>query len=232
MINRRAWNMKCLSPLVLLILWVSTGVSNEVFADSSAARKQYQELVLQLSKSSADKISTFPFYDLRRAFFDARIAETDSNLENLQKAFDEAIRSGDAQKTVTAAEALLEHNYTSSRTHVMLSFLYGNEGKMEKSKFHSLVSEGLFRSIVAKGDGKSPETAWTVFAVSEEYDTLKKLGRFGKVSQSAFSQKDRHYDKLDSLDPKTGDKKVYYFDVTNLFARYKEQLSGKAAVKR
>ncbi len=201
-------------------------------ADVDRSADHYRQMVSQLKVANEEQIRKFPFEQLRRAFFDARIAETDSELENLQKAFDDAIRSGDSEKTVTTAEALLEHNYTSSRTHVMLSFLYGNEGKAEKSKFHSLVSEGLFRSIVAKGDGKSPETAWTVFAVSEEYDTLKKLGRFGKVSQSAFSQKDRHYDKLDSLDPKTGDKKVYYFDVTNLFARYKEQLSGKASAKR
>jgi hypothetical protein len=46
----------------------------------------------------------------------------------------------------------------------------------ERAGFHKAVVQGLLRSIMDSGDGKSTETAYIVISVHEEYVVLQVLG--------------------------------------------------------
>lgn len=45
-----------------------------------------------------------------------------------------------------------------------------------ESSWHAAWYRGLLESILSSGDGASPETAWVVISLAEEYATLKYLG--------------------------------------------------------
>jgi len=75
------------------------------------------------------------------------------------------------------------------------------------------ISEGLLKSIVASGDGKSPKTAYKVISIPEEYMTLWYLG-LEPEGQSVGKSDGVTCDILSVKDRKTGKKSDVYFDIT------------------
>ena len=71
---------------------------------------------------------------------------------------------------------LLELDDTDIGTHLMLSGAYQMEGKEREEQIHQEIAMGLLESILSSGDGKSPQTAWKVIQVPEEYIVLRILG--------------------------------------------------------
>jgi hypothetical protein len=68
--------------------------------------------------------------------------------------------------------------------------------------------------IMAKGDGRSPETAWKVGSVREEYDIVRALGLTVK-SQSLIGGK-KPYDMLEVADAR-GNVLRLWFDISAFY---------------
>lgn len=75
------------------------------------------------------------------------------------------------------------------------------------------ISEGLLKSIVATGDGKTPKTAYKVISIPEEYMTLwylglrsenQSVGKFDGITCDVFQVKNQ----------KNGERSTVYFDIT------------------
>jgi hypothetical protein len=71
---------------------------------------------------------------------------------------------------------------------------------------------GLVDSILSSGDGKTPETAYHVISVDEEYAVLNTLG-FKVVKQSLMESKGHSYDKMEVLHMKSKEPGMIYFNV-------------------
>ncbi len=71
------------------------------------------------------------------------------------------------------------------------------------------------RAILATGSGQSPDSAYAVINVRDEYVVLNYLG-YSSSSQSLIRGKGgRSYDKLEAVSRKdSSDRKVFYFDIT------------------
>jgi len=90
---------------------------------------------------------------------------------------------------------------------------------MDKAEFHRTVFRGLINSIRNSGDGKSPETAWVVITVHEEYVILRVLG-FRPSQQSLLSQNGHSYDVMKVKNAEDGTEQTFYFNVDIPFKHY------------
>lgn len=75
------------------------------------------------------------------------------------------------------------------------------------------ISEGLLKSIVASGDGKSPKTAYKVISIPEEYMALWYLG-LASGNQSLSTEEGITCDVFEVKNRRDGEKSKVYFDIT------------------
>jgi hypothetical protein len=94
-------------------------------------------------------------------------------------------------------------------------------GSPLESEHHARWFRGLVDSILASGDGRTPETAFVVISVPEEYSVLRAL-RMRPTSQSLSPG---FIDALSVVSDK-GDRGVIYFNPAAHFRRLKGQLGA------
>jgi hypothetical protein len=92
-------------------------------------------------------------------------------------------------------------------------------GAVDQAEFHRTVFRGLVSSIRNSGDGKSPETAWVVINVHEEYVILRILG-FTPGEQSLLHNNGHSYDVMKVKNAKDGTGQTFYFNVDIPFKHY------------
>lgn len=123
-----------------------------------------------------------------------------------------AIDEGQYEKALKDAQAMLERNYVDIDTHVVCKIAYQRLNNAEKYDFHRFVVSGLIGSILNSGDGKTPETAFQVINVREEYAVLNALG-YRMEEQSPIESKGHNYARVIAVHKKTGETAVVYFNV-------------------
>ena len=92
----------------------------------------------------------------------------------------------------------------------MYSNLYGKESQEALDAYVQGVM--LFSAISSTGNGKTPETAFHVICVSDEYGLMEMLGLSMK-SQSLIEKKGRSYDLMELEENEFGLESMY-FDIT------------------
>src|SRR6266850_7871936 len=102
---------------------------------------------------------------------------------------------------------------------------------METSVLHRAIARGLISSISASGDGKTPETAFPVISVREEYIYL--LVNDYKVTMQALLQtKDGPVDAMSAVNNKTGRNETVYFGINRLFASLAKQFPDNSSAPK
>jgi hypothetical protein len=109
-------------------------------------------------------------------------------------------------------EKIVKGHFVNSRAHMTLDMSYEKIGEQEKASFYYLIAYGLVQSILASGNGKSPETAYQVIAVLEEYVITDVLG-YKVEEQTLIDHEGSSYDRLDVVKIKTNEKATLYFNV-------------------
>lgn len=97
-------------------------------------------------------------------------------------------------------------------------------GRTEESELHVAWYKGLVGSVLSSGDGRSPQSAWVVISVQEEYAILRGL-RARAVSQELVEGR---IDKLD-IERSNGQRATIYFDPKAHFQRLVKQREEAAA---
>jgi len=72
--------------------------------------------------------------------------------------------------------------------------------------------------IMARGDGRSAETAWKVGNVHEEYEIVHALGL--EVQSQALVVRKKPYDVLTVRDPRDGTTRALWFDIGSFFPEF------------
>ena len=96
--------------------------------------------------------------------------------------------------------------------------------------FERAVASGLFRSIVASGDGMTPETPFVVIAIAEEYMVLRERG-LRPAGQALLQTANGPVDALTGVDPANGMRQTLYFDVNRLFMALDRRLGEPQRAK-
>ena len=115
-------------------------------------------------------------------------------------------------KALQHAQLILDKEFVDIDAHHISRIVYKEMGNLRQQDFHQFVTKGLIESILDSGDGKSPETAYLVISVKEEYVILSVLG-FKLEKQSLAGSKGHSYDKMEVKNPRTQEAAIIYFNV-------------------
>ena len=138
-----------------------------------------------------------------------------SNYDELKAALgDDTITEEGWRKAAQIVEKELESDPTNLRFHlykqIVYSNLYGKESQEEFDAYTQVVM--LFSAISSTGNGKTPETAFHVISVPDEYGLMEMFGLSMK-SQSLIEKKGRSYDLMELEENEFGLESMY-FDIT------------------
>lgn len=152
------------------------------------------------------------FAALRLAYADNPPKDAEGADPDVSKSMFASMRDKKYGKAVEYAEQIIKGEFVNIDAHLVASAAYKEKGDAEKEKFHRYVAEGLIKSILKSGDGKSQATAFTVISTEEEYVILRVYG-LTPGSQSLLSAGGHHYDRLDAVNPKTNEKVTLFFNI-------------------
>jgi hypothetical protein len=178
---------------------------------SQQGKPTYESLLERVKKEDPE----VDFTALRMAYADSpNYKETDSDL---RKAMFSALNEKNYDKAIAVAGQILDVNYLDIDAHLVSAIVSKRKNDTERQKRHDYVGKGLTQSILASGDGKTPETAYVVISVDEEYSLLRVLG-LRMQSQALLGLGAHHYDKLEVTDREVQGKRTLFFNIDKPYA--------------
>lgn len=182
----------------------------------------YQSLVERLKKNDR----TVDFRQLRVAYSETEgFSPYGADREGRQKMF-AALDEKNFDQAAEQAEKILKDKYVDIYAHFVAARAYGELGKADKSEFHDFAFNGLLKSIMGTGDGKSPETAFFVIAVEEEYALLDVM-RMNVRGQSLIRKDGHSYDLMRVTDSQSGKEIEFYFNIDRVLGYMEKRLKNK-----
>jgi hypothetical protein len=177
--------------------------------DKTARPESYAELISSVQAGQTD----IDYTKLRLAY----TASSEYNPFNLG-AKDMRYRSWNTFRQEKLAEALnlseqlQKNSYIDIEAHMLCDLAYRQQGRLEKADFHRAVAKGLLQSIYASGDGATPEKAYQVISLDEEYAYL--LANNLKMERQGLVRHGQHnYDVLRVISLESGMEKTIYFNI-------------------
>lgn len=170
----------------------------------------YGILLEQVKQADPD----FDFTELRWTF--AQTANYDPynfDESGLEDSMYDAYDNQDYELAIEIANQLLEKNYLLPDPHFIALQSYDKLGDQKNADFHNYFLRGLITSIAKSGDGRSPETAFIVVQIKEEYFMLNILGL--QDSEQTFTEINGiPYDVFNGIDETTNNPTTIYFDIS------------------
>jgi len=177
-------------------------------AEQQKAEHEYSEMLARVQQG--DMTVDFRAFRVAGAL---RSGPHASQLETEERtAFRNITVSGDWTGALDSAKRALDRNYASPIAHFDAMVASQKLQQADEAAVHEKILNALLDSIRQSGDGKSPETAYFVVAVQEEYIFLNRVLHLQGKSQS-WVRKDGHfYDRLLVLDPATNQTQYLWFN--------------------
>ncbi len=129
------------------------------------------------------------------------------------KEINAAIDTGNWTRALEIVNSLLEKNYVRIRSHLSALLIYDKQGDTERARFHHAFINGLFRSIMSSGDGRSAASAFVVINTEEEYDVIG-LSGLQPGSQALRHEGGKSFDVMTVTPRKGGEPIQLFFDIT------------------
>jgi hypothetical protein len=177
-----------------------------------AAAQKYAALLERAKQSDA----TIDFRELRLAYTDTADYNPYSSDRESRKEMFAALNAKEFARAIGAAEKILTKNFVEINSHFVSYVAHRELGNADKSKFHKFMFDGLVKSILSSGDGKTADTAFVVISTDEEYTLFNVLGLVPN-GQSLISQNGHSYDRLGATDRKSQEASAYFFNIDKPF---------------
>ena len=148
---------------------------------------------------------------------------------NDEKALTDALKASDCPKILSAANRLLDLNFTNITAHVYASSCARKLNDESSAQYHRKVALGLLASIARSGNGQAPQSAYVIVSIDEEYAFLSTAGY--RVKDQSLVQFGQHEcDAIEVVDA-TGLQKTVYFNVDRPWAWLAQKFPPKAGGK-
>ena len=180
----------------------------------------YYDSLKLIKEKDIEKLDSIDFVKFRYAFLAVRDRDNLSIPDELEQKLRKNVQTGNIEEVLTLCEQVLEYDYTDIYAHVMRNYIL--EQNNEDVTFFREYVYRLVDSIFKSGDGKTPETAFHVTQVSEEYELLKFM-HLQNTRQRLVGIGQHSFDELTCLDEE-GNKFVVYFDITEHMAAIMKML--------
>jgi hypothetical protein len=191
--------------LLLVVLLCRTAIAQ----DTPKPQVSYERLVERVKGGD----QTVDFRQLRLAYMDSTTYSHGQDAEPQKKAMMAALNSKDFRGAIRNADIVLTSSYVDMDAHFAEYIANRELSATDKAEFHKFVFQALLKSITDSGDGKTPETAFQVIQVHEEYVLLRFMGIGLPESQSLLHKNGHSYDEIKFKDPKSGQAVTLYFNV-------------------
>ena len=153
------------------------------------------------------------FFTLRLAFTKTRNYDPyNSDISEIHDEIEKLIDSQQYEKALEKAHGILENKYVDIKSHLFCSFIYRQLGDSLKTDYHYYFYNGLQESIYLSGDGKSPQTAFIVIEIAEEYDLLGRL-RMKYMGQRLVREDNYPFDLVKAFDRRQDREVELYFNI-------------------
>ena len=188
---------------------------------------KYSEFVRQLEAGN----TKIDYKEFRYSFLESKQfqikAEKKTQYDSLKMAMFAEANAAHYSEVIRLSKAMLSIDYTSQVAHKYLQQTYKIIGDIAKrNKYHD-IEFGLIYSISLSGNAKTCATSWEVIQVEEEYFTLAMIGAKLK-KQSIDKSGTKICDKMEVVN-EDGKDEVYYFDITKLFQKEQNRISGQGS---
>ena len=187
------------------------------------AASRYGDLVAQLRNGRTD----VDLLALRNAYAeDASYDPYAFKLKFLVPEMNKAFAERDCATAMTRAQSILDITFVYIDAHFVTGICRQQAGEEEPARRAITLARGLLGSILKSGDGKSPETAYQVIMIAEEYTVLGGL-RLRKQSQSLINANGHVYDRLDAKPADSETPVAVFFNIDRPMAALGRQLQQK-----
>ena len=160
---------------------------------------------------------TVDFIELMMASADRTAAER-TVPEATRNALMAALEANDNRRAAQVAEILIAFEFTATAYHLGIAEIYNRLGDAEKESMHRVWADRIVRALLSTGDGQSPQTAYCVQSIEDEYSIMFRLG-YEVTMQSLILSDRKTYDLLSGTDTATGKAVALHFDVGTPFAQ-------------
>ena len=167
---------------------------------------EYAKLLADLKAGNTN----IDYARLRLSYVDSPERKKAKDTSDDEKAMSQALQSKDFAVALKHAEAVLDQAYVNMDAHFVAFVAERELGDPGKAEFHKTVFRGLIDSIRNSGDGKSPEKAWVIISVHEEYVVLRAMG-LKPSGQSLMMDQGHAYDVMKAKD-EDGKEETFYFN--------------------
>jgi uncharacterized protein DUF4919 len=182
--------------------------------DELATRQAYQTMVQKVKAGD----STVDFVELIAAASDWDLSSKTVISAPNRDVMVEAFKKKDYKKATDLAEQVLDYEFTNRSLHRATENAYIKLGDKARAEFHHNIAEKLLSAILSTGDGQSPQTAYCVQGIREEYVIMDHFG-YEVSSQAYLGSGESTYDMLSGVDRKSKKAVSLYFDISGLFRR-------------
>ena len=181
-------------------------------ATAQPAKSAYEPLVERVKGGDFG----VDFRELRMAFTETKAYSPYGGGLPARRAASAALNARNYEEAVKQAELVLAANFVDLNGH-FVAFVANRElGRADRADFHRKVFDGLIKSVMSPGDGKSTASAFVVISTDEEYVVLSYLG-LRPAGQSLLNEKGHSYDAMRAVNPKTNETVTYYFNIDKPF---------------
>jgi hypothetical protein len=203
--------------LVVLGLLALAALPPAVAAPAPDQPSEFAVLLASLKAGNTD----IDYTRLRLSYMDSPEYKVAKDTSKSEKTMFEELDKKDYPAALKAAETVIESEYVNIDAQFVAMEANRQMGVTDKAQFHLTVFRRLIDSIRNSGDGKSPETAWVVINVHEEYVLLRVLGFQRFPMQQSLIHKDGHsYDEMKVKKAEDGTEQIFYFNVDIPFKHY------------
>jgi hypothetical protein len=194
-----------------------------VLAQTADPSARYEAMIAQVKKGDYN----LDFRELRYAYAESpRYRPYLSPTDALAGTMFRAYKAQDFDGAIEAAKKILAINYLDIDAQIVCDLSYRMTSNMVSGETCHEMASHLLRSIFDSGDGQTPETAYQVIAVREEYSVVNAMG-LTLVSQHLVTRDDHRFDAVDVTDKTTGEPRTIYFNVDRPMRWLDRQNVGK-----
>ncbi len=180
-------------------------------ADAPDAEAKYQTL---LAAAKADPDAT-DWQALRFAYAD-RSSFSMFAADDGRKAIAAARATHDWNGMLAAADKTLAVDYVDGGAHLARSLAEGELGKADDAAREQKIGVAILKSVMAGHDGSSPDQAFVVISVAEEYELM--AARERQVTQQSLSSVGGHAYDVITAKNRDGDSLTFYFLIDRVMA--------------
>lgn len=197
----------------------------------AAKRSDYEALVAQ-AKSGAPNVD---YGKLRAAYAKTRDYDPYSfKIRNLTIEMNKAAAAGDYQGALKQARRIIDIQFVSIDAHFAAAHCYEMLGKPEDARRERSIGQELIKSILKSGDGKSPETAFVVVTLREEYALIAAM-KARLVRQALMQQGGNVYDRMEVTPIAANDSsetRTLYFRINSIFGKLGDTIRKSGTARR